>query len=203
MQNNFTIQDIPPTIIRPSKAFSPNMEKMPTIPFLEKLPSLPKKELPKVFRALQDMGVEVVGTPKNSNTLYNTSEVFNKIYKEGKNFNLKLKFADKEFEIDSPLLKSKQYTTTDKASGLWKGATREMELVEDANADNYKFIVAHEIGHSLGIGPDIENEWLADAFADKYYPGRYSYKNNPYVKGSWQVEYVPPEIIPFPKFPEY
>ena len=193
----------PPQIVNTSNGYMRvPQDKIAMIPMLKKLDKLPKKELPRVLHSLEDMGVEIINP--NSNYLQPTSEVFNKLYKNGKKFKLKVKFNDKEFDVNNPLLGDPRYTNSAKGGGAYYADKRQLDILTDKNPNLYKFRLAHEIGHTMGLGADLESEHKADAFADKLYPGTtYFYKNNPYIKNSWQKDYTPPN--PLPKFipPEY
>ena len=193
----------PPQIVNTSNGYMRvPQDKIAIIPMLKKLDMLPKKELPRVLRSLEDMGVEIINS--NPNYLQHTSEVFNKLYKNDKKFNLKVKFNDKEFDVNNPLLGDTKYTNSAKGGGAYYADKRQLDILTDKDPNLYKFRLAHEVGHSMGLGADLESEHKADAFADKLYPGTtYFYKNNPYIKNSWQKDYTPPN--PLPKFisPEY
>src|SRR3990167_4793313 len=104
--------------------------------------------------------------------------------------------------INAPTKEDTLFKSTDSVSGAYRPEKRQIDVNTKLDSKTYKFLLTHEIGHSLGIGNTLEDEYLADAFADKFYPGHYSYKNNPYIKGSWQITEIPPEII-IPKFPKY
>ena len=132
-----------------------------------------------------------------------TSEVFNKLYKKDKKFGLKLKFYDKEFDVNNPLLGS-EYTNSKKGGGAYYADKRQIDILTDKDPNLYKFRLAHEIGHSMGLGADLESEHKADAFADKLYPNvSQFYNNNPYLKRTWQEGYIPANPLPIFTIPDY
>ena len=183
--------------MNPSKTKNFKLVEIQPEKILPKLPPLPKVQLTRPLLSLVDMGVEVINTPSGEFTVQNTSEVFNKLYKKGKKFNVKMKFSNEEFGAESPLFKS-----TDRVSGAYRPEQRQIDVNTKLDKKTYQFLLAHEIGHSLGIGNTQEDEYRADAFANDLYPNSmYSYKNNPYLKHSWQKGYIPPNPLPVFKAP--
>lgn len=156
-------------------------------------------KLPIPLHAITDYGIEMLNQPIHPAILQSTAEVFNKLDKDAKKkFNLKLQFEDKPLQLKNTIL-----TPDQPAEGSYDPATRIIRILTGEDQASYKFKLAHEIGHALGIEAGIENEYLADAFARSIFPTHYSYKNNPYIKESWQEGYAPPNPLPIPKFPAY
>ena len=145
------------------------------------------------------MGVDFVNEPTDSSKYKATYEVFDKVNK-GQKFNLKLKFYDKKFPIINPD-SDNEYVSGGEAGGVWYAKDRQIDILTDSDDNLYKFRLMHEYGHALGIGSKDDDEFLADAFANQYYPDIAFYPNNPYVKKSWKEGYIPPNPQRTPKFP--
>ena len=178
-------------------------------------------------KALKKMGVKVVTEPIRPEIYEYTYDVLTKLNPKGKKMNVKLDFAPDNFEINNPILNDSSKTSQagmskydpmtgvllppekwmqpkNLAGGAWFRKTKTVKITaNDIDPDWYRFKLAHELGHSIGIGTGVEGEDKADAFAAQFYPGHYYYKNNPLNKSSWQVDYIPPQIINMPAFPSY
>lgn len=189
-----------------------------------------KANIPKVkeinyAKEIAKMGVRFENKPTNPEIYKHTHEVLQKIKEKStkkKKLNFKIKFHDDNFEVDNPILADPKYVLQNnfdpmtgeryapdkipktKAGGAWYAKKKQISIVTNhSDMEMYKSRLAHEVAHALGVktGPDAEH--IADAFAAQFYPSKYGYLNNPYIKESWQPGYVPPVNILPPGFPKY